>query len=332
MTSSQNETQPAQQVRKEKTALLSVVSNSILVLVKIVVGLSIGSLAVISEAIHSAIDLIAAIIALISVKISHRPADSDHPFGHGKIENASGAVEAILLFIASLWIIIEAVEKLRSHAPVRDLEWGALVMLFSIIMNAVVSRKLFRVGKETDSIALTADAWHLKADVLTSAGVMLALIIIMLGNKYVPGVNLAWLDPVIAILVAIMIMKAAYDLTTKAGRDLLDTRLPSDELEWIHKTISGYGPGIAGFHDLKTRKAGNFRFVEFHIKVDPNMTVEEAHSITRELKRRIKAHLPATTVTSHIEPCDGDCTQKCLQGCLLSEEKREEKRKLITRS
>jgi cation diffusion facilitator family transporter len=312
------------QSRKEKIALLSVISNSTLVVMKLMVGLLIGSVSIISEAIHSGVDLLAAIIALFSVKTSSIPADSKHPFGHGKIENISGTIEALLIFVAAIWIIIEAVKKLMNPEPIEAIGWGIMVMLVSSAANLVVSQMLFKVGRETDSIALQADAWHLRTDVYTSAGVMVGLALIWIADWLFPGRNFYWLDPVAALGVALLIMKAAYDLTAQSAKDLLDVHLPRVEVDWIRQAIVERDGVIHGFHDLRTRKAGHFRFVEFHLKVEPRMTVKDSHEIARELANKIKMQFPHTTTTVHVEPCDGECSEKCLNGCRLSEQKRNE--------
>jgi cation diffusion facilitator family transporter len=144
--------------RKTAVAILSVVSNSVLVILKLVVGISIGAVSIISEALHSAVDLLAAIIALAAVRISGRQADEDHPYGHGKYENISGAVEALLIFVAAAWITYEAIHKLMKPAPLAAVGWGIIVMLVSAVANTIVSARLFKVGRETDSLALQADA------------------------------------------------------------------------------------------------------------------------------------------------------------------------------
>jgi cation diffusion facilitator family transporter len=310
------------QRRKERVALLSVISNSLLVIMKLAVGFLIGAVSIISEAIHSAVDLVAALIAMFSVKTSSIPADKRHPFGHGKIENISGTVEALLIFFAAGWIIYEAVQKIRQPAPIEYVGWGVGVMLISALLNIVVSGMLFKVGRETDSVALEADAWHLRTDVYTSAGVMFSLALIWAGGRMFPGVDLNWLDPAAAIGVALLIFKAAYDLTLRSAKDLMDVQLPPNEVGWIRDLILAHRPVIHGFHQLRTRKAGNFRFVEFHLKVDPGMTVETSHQITEELSEKIEGHFPRSSVTVHIEPCDGDCVGNCLEGCLLAEEAR----------
>jgi cation diffusion facilitator family transporter len=263
-------------------------------------------------------DLLAAIIALFAVKISGKPADSHHPFGHGKVENISGTVEALLIFLAAIWIIYEAIKKLLNPQPLEDVGWGVAVMLVSAIVNIIVSRMLFKVGKETDSVALQADAWHLRTDVYTSAGVMAGLGIIWLGGLLFPGANLNWVDPVAAIFVALLIIKAAYKLTLESARDLVDVSLPLEEEDEISRIIASFTPTIRGFHRLRTRKSGPYRFVEFHLRVDDSMSVDASHKITDMITASIKERFAGTFVTIHIEPCNCAVAQEASCGCLLN--------------
>ena len=310
------------QRRKSAVAWLSVISNTSLMAGKLVVGLFIGSVSVISEAIHSGVDLLAAVIALFAVKTSDKVADEEHPFGHGKIENISGTVEAVLIFIAAGWIIYEAAHKLLAPQPIEAAGWGVGVMLVSSVMNMIVSRRLFKVGKETDSIALQADAWHLRTDVYTSAGVMVGLGLILAGERLLPGTNLLWLDPMAAIVVALMIVHAAWKLTVESGRDLLDASLPAEETAWIQEFLRAVGRSVRGFHHLRTRKSGSHRFVEFHLVVDKDLSVEASHQLSDAVTRGIKKRLSGTTVTIHVEPCDGNCRPACIDGCLLAKDER----------
>jgi cation diffusion facilitator family transporter len=297
-------------------AMLSVVSNTALVVLKVAVGVLIGSVSVISEAIHSGIDLLAAVIALFAVKQSSKPADEDHPYGHGKFENVSGTVEAVLIFFAAGWIIYEAVHKFTNPNSIEEPGWGVGLMLLSAIVNFVVSENLFRVGKKAQSIALEADAWHLRTDVYTSLGVMFGLFVIWVGAKLFPTVNLQWIDPVAAIAVALLIVKAAFELTQQAARDLFDVSLPAAEMDWIKAALSGRSE-VKSFHRLKTRKSGKDRFIEFHLAVDSDVSVGVAHRITDEITAAIKKHLPCSYVIIHIEPCDKTCSKACLSGCVF---------------
>jgi len=311
--------------RKESVALLSVVSNASLVFLKIIIGLLIGSVSIISEAIHSGVDLLAALITLFAVRSANRSPDEGHPFGHGKIENLSGTIEALLIFLAAGWIIYEAAHKLINPLPLKMPGLGVGVMFISMIINIWVSQKLFRVGKETDSVALQADAWHLRTDVYTSAGVMASLLLITIGERVVPELHLQWLDPVAAMAISLFIIRAAYKLTLRSGRDLLDMNLPEEE-EWIRNELSRFHPPIRGFHHLRTRKAGHMRFVELHILLDKDMALEESHRISEKIASKIREKFPNTQVIVHEEPCDGACSEKCLQGCLVGDNERLDRR------
>ncbi len=293
------------QHKKTAVALVSVVSNATLVALKIVIGLLIGSVSVISEAIHSGVDLLAALIALFAVRASGKPADPGHPFGHGKFENLSGTAEALLIFVAAGWIIWEAVHRLVRGQSLERPGWGIAVMAFSAAVNTIVSGALFNVGRETDSPALQADAWHLRTDVWTSLGVMGGLGAIAVGHVLF-AVNLHWLDPVAAIAVALLIVRAAWRLTHRAGRDLLDVSLPAEEDQWIREYLDREAAPARGYHHLRTRKAGAHRFVEFHLWVDPEMSVEESHALGDRLVAGIKQRLPRTRVIVHVEPYGAD--------------------------
>ncbi|KKC30869.1 Co/Zn/Cd cation transporter [Caldanaerobacter subterraneus subsp. pacificus DSM 12653] len=281
-------------MNREKAALLSVVSNSFLITVKLVAGILMHSIGVISEAIHSSIDLIASIIAFFSIRKAAKPADDDHPFGHGKYENVSGFVEAILIFFAALLIIYEALKRIITGAYVENLGMGIVVMLFSALINSVVSFYLFKVAKKEDSIALKADAIHLLTDVFTSLGVAAGLVIIRF-----TGINI--LDPVIAIFVAFLIIKASVDLTKEALKDLTDTSLPEEELKEIEEIIKS-NPEITSFHKLRTRKSGQKREIDVHLRVRRDANIVEAHELSHKVSKQIIDRFPEANVTVHIEP------------------------------
>ncbi len=307
---------------KTRVAVLSVVSNSLLILMKIAVGIIIGSVAVISEAIHSAVDLLAAVIALFAVSKSSQAADDRHPYGHGKFENISGTVEAVLIFFAAAWIIYSAVRKLTKPHELEAPSWGVLVMLVSAIVNIAVSQRLFKVGRATESVALQADAWHLRTDVYTSLGVMVGLLVIWVGGRIWPSASLGWIDPVVAIAVALMIVKAAWDLTKEAAADLLDVSLPPSDVEWIPSFVRETWPAVRSFHRLRTRKAGSERFIDFHVVVDDDMSVGEAHRLGDEIVVAIKERLPESHVHIHVEPCAHECSERCESGCSVPVEER----------
>ncbi|OGV45553.1 MAG: cation transporter [Lentisphaerae bacterium GWF2_44_16] len=301
---------------KSFIALLSVISNALLVVMKLAAGLVTGSVSILSEAIHSGMDLVASMIALFAVRASAKPADEDHPFGHGKFENISGAVEALLIFLAAGWIIFEAVKKLLHPQPLHETSVGILVMLISSIVNIFISMRLFKIGRETDSVALLADAWHLRTDVYTSVGVMLGLAGIWLLGFLFPSNDFQWIDPVAAILVAVLILKAAYDLTVTSVKDLLDIGLPDEDMKLIINKVSE-NERVCGLHGLRSRKSGAVRFVEFHLKLEPDMTVMQSHLITEKIENDIRNIWNACELSIHVEPCSKHCSTKCLSGCFL---------------
>jgi cation diffusion facilitator family transporter len=292
---------------KTGAAGLSVLSNTLLILLKLVAGILTGSVSIIAEAIHSGIDLLAALIAFVSLRIAGRPADREHPFGHGKVENVSGTIEAVLIFVAAIFIIYQAINRIIAGAIVEYLSIGIAVMAISVVVNIIVSRHLLRIAMDSDSIALEADARHLTADVYTSLGVLVGLVVVQ-----VTGLNI--LDPIIAIGVSIFIMRAAYNLTRKAFPSLIDVKLPEDEEALIESIMSEHMGELVGFHELRTRKAGSERYIELHMMMARDASVERAHSLCDHLEEDIKSRLPNIHVTIHIEPCDVDC-DTCPDSC-----------------
>jgi len=307
---------------KQDVALLSIVSNATLVVRKLVVGLWIGSVSGLSEAIHSGVDLLAAVIAWFAVRTSDKPADAEHPFGHGKAENLSGTIEAILIFVAAAWIVYEAVGRLLHPRAIGMVGWGAAVMGVSAAANLLVSHLLFKVARATDSVALEADGWHLRTDVYTSAGVAVGLVVMALDHRVIRGAEFRWVDPVAALIVALLILRAAYELTVKSARDLMDRSLPPEEEAWVRAYAVSLAPRVRGFHRLRTRKSGQYRFVDFHLKVDPEMTVRDSHALAEEVAARIRGRLPRSNVTVHVEPCERRCEPLCATGCLCPEDER----------
>ena len=278
---------------KVSTARLSIASNTLLIVMKLVVGLISGSVSILSEAIHSSMDLIAAIIAFFSVRVSDNPPDTRHPYGHGKIENISGVIESLLIFLAAVWIIIEAMKKLLGEKIELDsIAFGSIVMFISAIVNTFVSRRLYKVARATKSVALEADALHLKTDIFTSLGVAIGL-----GLIIVTGIN--WLDPVIAILVALFIITQAYQLLKKAFTPLLDTAWSNNEIEELKKKLNSLN---VSYHDLRTRVAGNYLFVDIHIQIPEYVTVGNAHKYCDKIENELKTVYENLTVTIHVEP------------------------------
>jgi cation diffusion facilitator family transporter len=304
---------------KQRAALLSVGSNTVLVAAKLVVGYSIGSVAVVSEAIHSAVDLLAALIALVAVHAASKPPDEQHPFGHGKIENLSGAIEAALIGVAGVWIIVEAGERLLHGGALNQPILGVVVMGASSVINYAVSGYLFRVAKSTQSVALEADAWHLRTDVWTSLGVTAGFVVVTLARLLVPQLNVTWVDPLAAIAVALLILKAAWELTQHALGDLLDASIPADERQIIANVLRQQ-PEVLGVHGIRARKSGAERFVELHMVVHPDTTVAKAHELQHLMANRIRQIWSNANLIAHVEPCDRRCPSQCRAGCWVNPE------------
>jgi cation diffusion facilitator family transporter len=281
--------------RSSCVALLSIVSNTTLIAFKVIAGLISGSVSIISEAIHSSTDLVASVITFFSVGRSSRPADKEHPYGHGKIENISGIAEGILIFIAAAFILNEAIRKIIEPTPIEQ-PWLAIgVMLFSALVNILVSKKLTIVAKEEDSMALEADSLHLKTDVYAALGVAVGIAL-----TQITGFDI--LDPIVAILVALLIIKEAWVLCKKGADYLMDTKLSDDEEARIIEIIESHKGEFLDFHKLKTRKSGNMRHIDFHITVDPDLSVSKAHVIVGELKKELCDEFKVTRVSVHVDP------------------------------
>lgn len=254
-----------------------------------------GSVSIISEAIHSGIDLVAAVMAFFSVKISSKPPDDEHPYGHGKFENISGLFEVILIIVAGVFIIYESVKKLLEGSTFRMVELGFAVMLFSAIVNFFISRRLYKVARDTDSVALEADALHLRTDVFTSLGVAAGLGIIWL-------TGLKWLDPIIAITVALYILWEASKMLRKAFAPLVDTQLPNEDVKKIITILDAFVSEEVSYHRLRTRKSGPQNYIDLHLDLPNSMSVVKAHEICDQIECAIKQKFPRVDINIHIEP------------------------------
>jgi cation diffusion facilitator family transporter len=282
---------------KTRVAALSVCSNLFLVSTKLVIGFVTGSVSILAEGIHSGMDLAAALIAFFAVRVSDLPPDERHAYGHGKYENISGTAEALLIIAAALYIGYEAVMKFIHGGELSRIDVGMGIMLISAVMNWIVSARLFRVAKETDSIALEADGQHLRLDVYTSLGVLVGLFIVYL-------THLVIIDRLLALAVALWIGWVGIRISGKALGPLLDTQLPLDEVERIVEIIDS-DKLVRGHHKLRTRKSGAHRHVDVHLLVPQDMSLADAHNLAEDVEDRIRAEFDHTTVVTHVEP-EGD--------------------------
>lgn len=275
--------------------ILSVCSNFVIVVLKLIVGFFTGSVAVISEGIHSSMDLFASVITFFSIRISNQPADEDHPYGHGKAENIAGTIETLLIFVAGIWIFVESVNKLLNPHEIRFPALGIAVMLFGAIVNIIVSRIIKRAAIKANSVAMKSNALHLYTDVFTSLGIALSLFLV-----YITG--WLWLDPVIAILTAFYIMYEAFKLLKESFPPLMDKRLSDNEEEAIKKIILAHKNKFIEFHDFRSRRAGAEEYIDFHLVVSSTMTIESAHSLCDEIEAEIMNFYAKAEVLIHLEP------------------------------
>lgn len=297
-------------MNKTQAAGLSILSNTFLIISKVLVGLFTNSVSIISEAVHSLMDLLAAIIAFFSVKKSAEPADDDHQYGHGKYEDFSGFAEGALIIIAAVYIVYESLEKLfGGKIDFIDSVAGVVVMGVSVVVNILVSRNLFKVAKETDSMALLADAEHLRTDVLTSAGVLVGLVLIKITGFKI-------LDPIVAICVAMLIVKAGVTLCLASMKNLLDSSLPETEISAIKAVLKEYSDGkILSYNNLKTRKAGDQKLIEFTLIMPKDLTLDEAHKICDQIENDLKIKISKNIITIHTEPCNNICIECGFKKC-----------------
>jgi len=281
-------------------ARLSVVVVVGLVVLKVAVAVITGSISVIAQAVDSFLDLFAAAVILFAVGIAAKPADEEHPFGHGKVEDIAAVVQAMLIFAAGGLIIYSAVLRIIEGRTIELTEVGIGVMLVSIVASILLSRHLLKVSRATDSIALEASAHNIAADVYSAVAVLGGLLVIRF-----TGLNI--FDPVVALLVALFILKVAYDVLRRSFGGLIDVKLSEAEENIIRSSIMEYSGEVVGFHKLRTRKSGNQRYIDLHLVVARDASVEEAHRLCDELERNVKSRLPHTSVLIHVEPCSEDC-------------------------
>lgn len=281
------------QNKKQKVALSSVVASFLLTLMKLIVGVLTGSMGIISEAAHSGLDLIAASITYWAVRVSHRPADPDHPYGHGKIENISALAETLLLFATSGWIIFEAVNRLIKGRVEIEIAWYSFaVMIISIVVDFTRSRALDRIAKQTNSQALEADALHFRSDIYSSMVVIAGLIFVLLG---IPGA-----DSLAAIGVALFVVFVSYKLGKRTIDVLVDTA-PKELTEKIRKTILKT-EGVVDLERLRVRPTGLAYFVDMVVDISRKIPLEGTNKITKTIEKNVKGVIPDADVVIHIKP------------------------------
>lgn len=278
---------------KNKIAFLSVIAAFFLTILKFFAGIITGSLGLISEALHSGLDLAAAMITFFSVRISDKPADKDHNFGHGKIENLSALLQTVLLLLTCIWIISEAIRRLSGDSPHIEVNfWSYSVVIISIIVDISRSRVLYRVAKKYNSQALEADALHFSTDIWSSGVVLLGLISADLGFFAA--------DSIAALMVSMLVLYVSYKLGRRSIDVLLD-KAPDGLITKVNEIITTF-PEIKYTHSLKIRTAGADTFIKVNIHLDPAISLNSAHEICDRLEQELKANIPRSEIHIHAEP------------------------------
>jgi cation diffusion facilitator family transporter len=281
---------------KAGAAMLSVVSNSLLIGLKIAAGAITGSIAIITEAVHSSIDLMASVIALMSVRKADEPADAEHPYGHYRVENLAAAIEGMLILLGAGIIVYEATHRLVVGAGVERLGVGMAVVGFSALANVGVSTFLGRRAREHGSAALEGDAAHLRTDALTSVGVLVGLALADITGH-------AAFDAIAALVVAVAIVWSGMRLVIRSSRVLMDEAPPPEELDRIEAAIaSARSTEVVGYHKLRARRAGNRLHIDMHVQFRSGTTLERAHEVAHEMTAAIEREIPASDVLIHLEP------------------------------
>ena len=283
---------------KSGAAGLSIASNSVLIVLKLVAGAITGSIAILTEAIHSGIDLLASVIAFFSVRAADEPADREHPYGHEKVENMAAAIEGMLILVGAGIIIFEATKRLINSSEVEHLGIGIAVIGFSAVANLCVSTFLYRRAKALNSPALEGDAAHLRTDAMTSGGVLLGLVLVEVTGE--PA-----FDSIAALAVAAAIVYTGFNILIGSGRVLVDQAPPAAELDQIERAIASeraHHPEIAGYHKLRARGAGARRYIDLHLQFQSGTTLELAHQLAHQVREAIEAEVPRSEVLIHTEP------------------------------
>lgn len=287
--------------RKIRAARISMATATGLTALKLVTGLLTGSMAVLSSAIDSLLDIVMSVANFLAIRQAEQPADSKHPFGHGKFETLATIVQALTIGLSGSWVCYESVHRLLTGVTLGRLEGGMLVLAFSALVSWRIGRFLIRTARETESSALKADSLHFSMDVYTNLALLAGLVAIRL-------FGLAWLDPVLSIVVALYIFYQAFGLFRYGLRDILDERLPETIREEIATILEQHRGKLLGYHRLRTRRAGSQKIIDFHLTLCKHLSVEEAHDIADHLETHMKERIGRADITIHVEPCPyGTC-------------------------
>lgn len=285
-----------EEAAKTSAARLSILAAAFLILLKTATGFLTGSISVWASLLDSTMDIFASAINLVAVHAAARPADEDHAYGHGKAESLAGLFQSLVIAASGAFLIWEAVHRLFAPRATRS-EWiGVITMLVAIAVSVALVRRLRRVARETESLALRSDAAHYTSDIFTNSGALVALLIIVLTGWHIA-------DPLISLLIAIYILWSAVSVGREAMDVLMDRRLPAEIDERIAEIVHRYrDQGVLGFHDLRTRRSGSEKFIDLHLEVARDQRLQEAHDVSVQVLRAIEAEIPRSRVQIHTDP------------------------------
>ncbi len=280
-----------------KWALLSIATSIVVIALKMLAWALTGSVGLLSDAAESVVNLVAAVVAFIALRIAAKPADDDHNFGHVKSEYFSAVIEGVMIAVAAVVIIATAVERLLNPRELESVGIGLAVSVLASVINAAVAWQLIRVGRRYRSLTLEADGKHLMTDVWTTAGVVIGVAVVALTGWSV-------LDPVIAIVVAVNIVFVGYRLVSQSTRGLMDTAIPDTERAAIDAVLDRFRSDGVDFHDVRTREAGHLRFVQLHMLVPGAWSVQRGHDLLEEVEAALHEAVADLVPTIHLEPIE----------------------------
>ncbi len=299
--------------KKKAVASLSILSNTVLSVLKIAAGIISGSISIISEAIHSMSDCLASFLTYFSVVKSSEPADADHPYGHGKFEDMAGFIEGLLIIFASFYIVYESSKKIIFAIPTeKENTLGIAVMLIAVISNIIVSSMLFKIARESNSVSLYADGEHLRTDIYSSLGVLLGLFLIK-----ITGYTL--LDPIIAVFVAIYILNTGFSISKKAIKRLLDYSLPEEDIEKIKRIVTAYDNVVLKENGIKARQVGPTNDIDLILQFPSDTSICKCHKICDEIEKQIQTLYKNSSISIHLEPLcyNNNCSSGCNKNMLV---------------
>ncbi len=284
-----------------------------LIVFKVLISWLTGSISILAQTADSLLDLFAGIITFSAIHIAIKPADEEHPYGHGKIEDIAAVIQGILIFIVGGLIIYSSIGRIIRGAQIELAEAGAATMLISVVVSILLSHHLYKVSRATGSVALEANARNITADVYSALAVLIGLVIVRI-------TGLAIIDAIIAIGVAIYILIIGYDTLRKPISGLIDAKLPQSQELLIESCLIEHDHEVVGFHALRTRRAGSQRYIDLHLVMAKDMQLEKAHQVCDQIETEIQSRLPESSINIHIEPCNDEC-QKCYVICTTRKNK-----------